>query len=244
MFMNSYIEPIVKSYYDEIMELLKKEAKQNPMHGKLDEDYLGSEKKNLDLSNAQRRKIAKNWYNAHAKITDQQIVQLFDMLATQGYDAKAIVGMLMKAYKRLRNVVDIFSYDTWLESAEGWAEVDILCQSIYSADEVLVNWKQWNKLLSKLNNSANAAKQRGSLVLLVRPVREVDDERLFDLSFENIKNLIPNHDKLITKAISWLLRSMSKTNSQEVETFLDKQEENLPAIAVRETWNKIKTGTK
>lgn len=49
---------------------------------------------------------------------------------------------------------------------------------------------------------------------------------------------------LITKAVSWLLRSMALRHGTAVAAYLDANAASLPAIAVRETRTKLATGTK
>jgi 3-methyladenine DNA glycosylase AlkD len=49
---------------------------------------------------------------------------------------------------------------------------------------------------------------------------------------------------MITKAISWVLRSLVKHHRSEVENYLDTHEESLPRIAVREVRVKLDTGRK
>jgi 3-methyladenine DNA glycosylase AlkD len=51
-------------------------------------------------------------------------------------------------------------------------------------------------------------------------------------------------DILITKAVSWLLRSMSARHGPAVAAYLDASAASLPAVVVRETWTKLRTGTK
>lgn len=63
-------------------------------------------------------------------------------------------------------------------------------------------------------------------------------------AFENILTLCGEKDILITKAISWLLRSLIKHHKYAVQEFLDENHEQLPPIAVRETIQKLKTGRK
>lgn len=82
------------------------------------------------------------------------------------------------------------------------------------------------------------------MVLLVKSVRESKDEKLANLSFEMIANLKTEKDKLITKAISWLLREMIKNYRQRIENYLEENKNSLPSIAIRETTNKLKTGKK
>jgi 3-methyladenine DNA glycosylase AlkD len=63
------------------------------------------------------------------------------------------------------------------------------------------------------------------------------------VAFENIHHLKHEKEVLITKAISWVLRSMVKHHRKELEKFL-KEETELPAIAIRETQKVLKTGRK
>jgi 3-methyladenine DNA glycosylase AlkD len=80
--------------------------------------------------------------------------------------------------------------------------------------------------------------------LLTKPVRDSDDTRLADLAFANIDKLKQDREILVTKAISWLLRDLIKNHRQKVEKYLQKNEDTLPRIAVRETRTKLLTGRK
>jgi 3-methyladenine DNA glycosylase AlkD len=232
-------------YYREIMEMLQKESDENPMHGKHSAQYLGGKGKLFDVSNAQIRTIAKEWYQKNKELETEEIFELIDSLIMYGdYDQTAVAGMMLKAYKRLREDLEIARIDKWLGYTEGWAEIDVLCQTTFPAEEMLENWDGWRQLLKQLNQSENLAKQRASLVLLTAPVRNSSDPRLVKIALSNIDNLKHMKHKLITKAISWLLREMVKTNRSAVENYLDKNNEDLPAVAVRETRNKLETGTK
>jgi 3-methyladenine DNA glycosylase AlkD len=132
----------------------------------------------------------------------------------------------------------------WLNRVQGWAEVDSLCQSKFTAIEVLENWKEWKRLLTKLASDNNVHKKRASLVLLTKPARDSNDPRLADMAFMNIDKLKAERHILITKAISWLLRDLIRHNRQRVERYLRENEETLPKIAVRETRTKLLTGRK
>jgi 3-methyladenine DNA glycosylase AlkD len=64
------------------------------------------------------------------------------------------------------------------------------------------------------------------------------------VAFQIINRLKEEKPILITKAISWLLRSMVKLYKPEIEQFVNEQEESLPKIAVRETRVVLLTGKK
>lgn len=60
----------------------------------------------------------------------------------------------------------------------------------------------------------------------------------------NIERLKHEKEILITKAISWVLRSAVTHHEQAVKRYVLANKDTLPKIAVRETLVKIKTGTK
>ena len=81
-------------------------------------------------------------------------------------------------------------------------------------------------------------------MLLCKPLTRSDDKGLQVLAFQLIEYLKSEKEILITKAISWILRSMVKLHRNELKKYLTKNKQTLPAIAVRETFAKIKTGKK
>lgn len=134
--------------------------------------------------------------------------------------------------------------DNWLNYTNGWAETDVLCQSNFTADELLSNWDIWKKLLKKFSESTNIHKRRASIVLLTKSLRQSDDSKISKLIFENIEKLKSEKEVLITKAISWGLRSLIKFHKDEVVEYLEKNKNSLPKIAYREALAKVQTGKK
>jgi 3-methyladenine DNA glycosylase AlkD len=64
------------------------------------------------------------------------------------------------------------------------------------------------------------------------------------MAFANMEKLKGEKGILITKAISWLLRTLIKHHRGEVEAYLGEQAATLPKVALRETWNKLRQGVK
>ena len=106
------------------------------------------------------------------------------------------------------------------------------------------NWSGWKKLTLKLNKSKNINKRRASIVLLCKPLTRTEDERVQKLTFQLVDQLKSEKEILITKAVSWTLRSMVKLHKKPLAAYLEKNKKSLPAIAVRETLTKLKTGKK
>jgi 3-methyladenine DNA glycosylase AlkD len=135
-------------------------------------------------------------------------------------------------------------FDQWLNHLIGWVEVDTLCTGKHLAADIPHNWPAWKKVITQLSKSKNINKRRASIVLLCSPVGQVNDEQLAETAFDNIDRLKAEKDVLITKAISWVLRSMVKYYPRQVKDYIDNNRETLPKIAIRETQMKLKTGRK
>lgn len=233
----------MNKHHQQLLAEIKKaagEVNKEPPKG-----YLGSSHKKYGLSNPQKRKIVKEWKKKNKGISVNEFISLLDSLYKgESYDEKTLAGMLLGYMTKLREKISPEKLDNWLEELEGWAEIDSLCQSNFTAQEILNNWDNWKKWLEKFQEGENVSKRRAALVLLTKPVRDSDNQKIADLAFANIDYLKSEDDKLITKAVSWLLRALIKHHPNRVEEYLENNQDSLPAIAVRETRNKLETGKK
>lgn len=206
--------------------------------------YVGTTKPIYLIKSAVVGEMFRAFKKRHADLSLVEFVALLDSLARgKTYNEFIAVGVLLGAYPKLRAALDPRDLDRWLERAQGWAEVDVFCNN-FGADEMLDNWKAWKSGLTAFTRDANVHKRRASLVLLVVPVRESADARLAKLALANVDKLKPEKDILITKAVSWILRSLIKHHRAEVEAYLDANADTLPKIALRETRVKLETGRK
>lgn len=233
-------------YHTELMSTVKKQAKplSKTQKQKL-ANYIGTNKIYYAISTEAHRKIIKDWIKQHPNLNEKEYTDLLTSLYEgQSVNEISIAGSLLRHHPRLRRTVKPEHIDIWLNRLQGWAEVDSLCQSNFSAEEVLTQWDEWQRLLTKLASDDNVHKKRASLVLLTKPVRDSEDPRLEEMAFRNIDKLKQNRHILVTKAISWLLRDLIKHHRQKVETYLRDNEDTLPRIAIRETRTKLLTGKK
>jgi 3-methyladenine DNA glycosylase AlkD len=74
--------------------------------------------------------------------------------------------------------------------------------------------------------------------------RREDAERWFPRVAAIVLRLSGDREASIPKAISWVLRSHLRHARQAVATFLEEHGGDLPAVARRETENKMTTGHK
>lgn len=237
---------MINTYHSDLISEVKARARQQSQSEKEKlERYIGTDKILYVIGTDTERAIIKEWVGKHPNLTQVEYIELLGSLCQgESVNEVSIAGDLLATLPRLRKAIEPKWLDVWLNRLHGWAEVDSLCQSKFSASEVLANWEAWKDLLIGLASNDNVHKKRASLVLLTKPVRDSEDVRLADLAFMNIDRLKSNRDILVTKAISWLLRDLIKHHKQRVETYLKENELVLPKIVVRETRTKLLTGRK
>ena len=207
--------------------------------------YVGTTKPCYLIKTTVFRPMVKDWLLRHPELTPVEYRRLLASLS-RGTTSNEfwLIGELLQLAPRWRATCDPRQIASWLDHAQGWAEVDSVCQSKFTAQDMLSDWKTWKSVLIVLAKSKNVHQRRAGLVLLTGPVKDSADARLAGLAFATIGRLRHEKDILITKAISWLLRNLIKHHRQEVETYLTEHAGSLPPVAVRETQNKLRTGVK
>ncbi len=233
------------SHANEILDLIKSHAGPEAV-SRAHAGYTGSQRVSYGLSTPDRRRIVKAWIKAHrAALTyDAWLVTIDDLYHGTSLDEWSAGSALLDAFPRYRRELPLNRLASWLEGAHGWAEIDSVCQSVFTGQDVLTDWPTWEAFLRQLVADEHISKRRASIVLLIKPLRDSDDPRLLALALENVAVLPAERHKLITKAVSWVLRAAIKHHRAAVERYLDANREALPAVAVREVSNKLRTGKK
>ncbi len=210
------------------------------------EGYTGATHTHYGLTIPVMRAFVSDWVAERKKMLAME-----DWLGTmdalyngESVEEKIFGGMLLASFPKLRQKLPLEKLAGWLGQLVGWAEVDNTCQSMFKAQEMLARWEEWKPFLEQLALDSNINKRRAGLVLLIRPLRESADERIQRLALAQVDTLKGERDKLITKAISWLLREGIKLHREAISAYLDANAALLPAIAVRETRTKLIKGKK
>lgn len=234
----------MNSHHRSLLGLIKKKAGKPTHHTFLD-NYLGTTHPRYPMSVPATRSIAKSWMNAHREMSAAELQKVLDSLIRgKSFTEKCLVGSLMDESTPEQLTFNPRCFNSWLDQLEGWAEIDSLCTGKYPATVIPANFQVWKKMLIAFSKNKNISKRRASLVLLCSPLRNSPDQRLARLALENIDRLKHEKEVLITKAISWVLRSMAPTMPDVVKRYVAKNQATLPSIAVRETLAKLKTGRK
>lgn len=231
-------------HHQEILEAIHANSGTPTQHTFLDR-YLGNKYPKYAIDNPTLRRIAKGWMRDNLNLSPREFKTVISSLVKgRSGTEKMIAGMILDVSKPAQRNFKPAIFDQWLNYIQGWALVDSLCTGSYTADELPRQWRDWKKLLIKLSKSNNINKRRASLVLLCSPVRRHHEKKLAEVALANIDRLKYEKEILITKAISWLLRSLVKHHKKMVADYIKKKQSTLTAIAVRETLIKIRRGKK
>jgi len=207
--------------------------------------YLGTSKKFLCVKAPDRDKLLREVLKETKDLSAEKLLKILDELFCSGvHDYINFAGKFLTKSKTAREAVSLARIEKWVAKTQGWAECDIICQSLFSEKEVLERWNNWQKAIRKFSKSKNIQLRRASLVLQVRPNGKSNDPRLRALAIEIIEKLKSEKSVLVTKAISWLLRALQNENKSEIKKYLEVNKSTLPPIAYRETMRKIETGKK
>lgn len=230
--------------YKEILAALRSAGGKAKNDAFLDR-YLGTSHPKYSITTPVLRKIAHEWMKTNREISAEEFVEvLTNLIEGKTFTEKIIAGVMLGYATSAQRTFDIKIFDHWLSQLEGWAEIDALCSGKYSLNEIPRNWKAWSKQLVRFNKSREIQKRRASLVLMCSPLSHSGDAALREMAFTLIDRVKHEKEILITKAISWLLRSMIRHHHDAVMDYINDNAETLPAIAVRETRKKLETGRK
>ena len=231
-------------YHTEILKSIQKQAGRPTLHT-FSDSYLGNSHPRYAISAPILRQIAKQWMRDHRDLNAGEFTALLEsFIKSPSSTEKCMAGILLDNSTKDQRTFDPRLFDKWLDHLVGWAEIDSVCTGKYTITEISGQWKIWKPLISKFSKSKNINKRRASLVFFCSPLSTVDDERLADHALVIVDRLKDAKEILITRAISWVLRSMVKRYRKKLEAYLRFNSETLPRIAVRETIIKLKTGLK
>ena len=231
-------------HHRQILQQIKEKSGKGTQHTSLD-SYLGNTHFRYPISVPVLRTIAKDWMKAHRDLTAKEFAGLLTaFIEGESGTEKNMAGILLDNATADQRKFDPKLFDRWLEHLEGWAEVDSLCTGKYQRVEIVEQWSKWKPLLLKFSKSKNINKRRAAIVAFCSPISRVKDKEIAETALQIVDKLKDEKAILITKAISWVLRSMERYNRKALEEYLKENIDSLPKIAVRETLVKLKTGKK
>lgn len=176
-------------------------------------------------------------------------MQMHDLIAICGAlfcgtsrEEKVLASMILAAFPDILKKLPAKHINRWMGTLSGWEEVGTFCRDV----DVWLRDDPTNRtsLLKQWNKHKMLEKRRASLVVLCSTVRKNNHAAWATLSYIFIGTLTSARHVMITKAISWLLRSLLTHHQKGVRVYLQTHTDSLPKIALRETLKKMETGKK
>jgi len=133
------MKQIVEKYYREILDQLK--SNRGSPSKFFGSDYGGGSSPSLNIPNPMMRKIAREFASKYQDLGLSKLLLLIN-LSNRGFYSteKCFAGMLLQRYPKLMAKISPGCLDSWLDNLSGWSQVDSICQSVFSAQDMLSNW--------------------------------------------------------------------------------------------------------
>ncbi|MBU0691347.1 DNA alkylation repair protein [bacterium] len=198
--------------------------------------YLGTDIEFLNVRAPDMRKLARElcedlpaeWRNCAQALWEIKI-----------FDVRNLAVELAVRHKKDFQKSDWNRFKPWLDESVGWAMIDRLTTDLYA--DLLDCFPDYAGKCLTWSKSKNLWLRRASLAVFCRPARK---GQFIEQSFANLKRLASDPDPMVYKAVSWLLRNLTKTNRRQVEAFLKDHESVLAKLVLREVRTKLETGKK
>jgi len=190
------------------------------------------------------RKIARTWQRAHKGVSHGELMALVEMLWDgESQEERVLAVELLGHYHRRIPDLTWEHFDRWRHKVDNWGLGDAL------GTRILGPWllaDPDNRLdhLWDLIADEDMWSRRLALVATVPINRGHTGLTIPDLTLKLIDRVKEERHPMITKSVSWALREMIKTHSDQAAAYLEDNRDVLAAHVVREMNNKLQTGLK
>jgi 3-methyladenine DNA glycosylase AlkD len=190
------------------------------------------------------KRIAARWHREHGDASVSDVAALGDELWNRAVREEMVVSTMLVGHSGVtRAAVGLRRIDRWGRLLDNWETTDNFAGRMvgpWVADDP----ERRLATLDLLAGRRNPWLRRTALVGCVPVARREDAARWWSRVTVLVLRLADDREGGIPKAISWVLREHLRHTASEVTGFLDRHAGELPAIAVRETRTKLRTGTK
>jgi len=189
------------------------------------------------------RRLSSEWQRVHKGISRDDLLAMVEALwVGESYEERSMAIELLGRNKRIISDLTWDHFDRWRHLVDNWGLDDGLATSIFGP-WVAADLPGRLSYLPALVGDPVVWSRRLGLVATV-PLNRSASTAQPDLTFMLIDRLKAERHLMITKAVSWALRTLIKLYPDRVAAYLDDNQDVLPSHAVREVRNKLETGLK
>jgi 3-methyladenine DNA glycosylase AlkD len=192
----------------------------------------------------QLREIARGWQRAHKGASRQDLMALVEALwSGESREEKMLASYLLQGHQRWIPDLTWAHFHRWRQGLDNWEVTDSLGVRTLGP-WLLADPEARLDHLWELIADEEIWSRRLALVATVWLNRGYGGFSAPDLTLGLIDRVKAERDPMITKAVSWALREMTRTDPDRVEAYLRENQDVLAAHVVREVDNKLRTGLK
>ncbi|RPJ83449.1 MAG: DNA alkylation repair protein [Acidobacteria bacterium] len=189
------------------------------------------------------RKIVRTWLGAHRQTPWPEILGLIEILwCGPSQEERGLALLLLESNSRRIPELQWDHFNRWRLMSDNWGITDGL-GCIAFGPWIKADMPSRLERLMFLIHEADIWSRRLALVATV-PLNRDEASAIPDLTLQLVDKVKHERDPMITKAVSWVLRELTKTHKPRVIDYLEKNRRLLAPLAVRETENKLRTGLK
>ncbi len=225
-----------KKLVQELRSLAPKQADPNPI--------IKTELPFYGVKVGELRKLAGQWVREHKETNAGEVLDLCDALWNEKVrEEMVLASVILQRHGGARDEITPDLIDSWRPLLDNWETTDQFGQAViglWVADDPRGRFKE----LSRLVRDKHPWSRRLGLVGCVGIARSDSAEQYWPKVSKLILKLADDREAAIPKSISWVLRTNLRSCRDQVAKFIDEYSDELPAIAVREVRNKLKSGKK
>jgi len=194
------------------------------------------------MRTAEQRQAIRVWLRQHHTWRFRELIALAELFWFGESRDEAIPIELIGLSKRRIPDLPWSFFDRWRKPLSSWHDTDGLGIYVFGpwlAADLARRTRRLEELIRAREGCSRRLALVGTVILNRRHETAVPQ-----LTLKLVDAVAADRDPLISKAVSWALRELSKTHRDLVSSYVKKNAMRLPAIALREVRNKLNTGLK
>jgi len=188
------------------------------------------------------RRLARDWRRANRDATPAEVLALVESLwGGESREERALGLEILQTRADLIRRLDRNWFDRRRPDIDNWAVCDFLATRVLGP-WVAVDSASRLAYLEDLVGGNHLYSRRLGLVASVPLNRDGPEHGAWTL--RQVDRLLDERDAMITRAISWVLREMTRHQAEDVARYLESRGDRLAALPRREVRSKLRTGRK
>lgn len=188
------------------------------------------------------RRLARSWHRSNREADPDLVLSLVERLwSAESRDERTLGLEILYLHPEIGGALGRDRFDRWRLDIDNWGVCDFL------GTRILGPWAETDpesrlSYLEDLIGDPHLYSRRLGIVASVHLNRHGSAYGAWTLG--QLDRVLDERDPMITKAVSWALRQMTKDQASDVAAYLESRGERIAALPRREVRNKLMTGRK